>query len=115
MALLSRVNTRQSLIHHSDRGVQYCSKPYVEMLTEHHVAISMTENGDPYENAIAERVNGILKTEFNLYSSQSNFEETCRQVKHCIEKYNHLRPHSSCEYLTPVKAHECQGELKKRW
>lgn len=69
MALSTRTRPLQPLIHHSDRGTQYCSKSYVEKLKENNIAISMTEAGDPYENALAERVNGILKSEFNLYSS----------------------------------------------
>ena len=55
---------RQGLIHHSDRGCQYCSKEYVKLLTDNGIRISMTEKGDPYENAVAERVNGILKSEW---------------------------------------------------
>lgn len=115
MALAARRTFNPTLIHHSDRGVQYCSKPYVDRLTQNNIAISMTENGDPYENALAERVNGILKTEFNLYSSPLGFEETCHRVEQSILAYNSLRPHSSCDYLTPTSAHESSGPLKKRW
>ena len=115
MALAARTKAGSKLIHHSDRGTQYCSKPYVERLTENNIAISMTENGDPYENALAERVNGILKTEFNLYSCQRGFEETCCLVEQSICAYNHHRPHGSCDYLTPTSAHESSGPLKKRW
>ena len=75
----------------------------------------MTENGDPYENALAERVNGILKTEFNLYSSSGGFEHTCELVKNSITAYNEHRLLSSCDMLTPVQAHLQQGVLKKRW
>jgi putative transposase len=103
------------LIHHSDRGSQYCCKSYVELLLDHGVAISMTENGDPYENALAERVNGILKAEFDLYSSPLGFKETCQQIDQSIRSYNQLRPHSSCDFLTPEQAHLRTGELKKRW
>jgi transposase InsO family protein len=102
MALQSRHRPPlQRLVHHSDRGSQYCCSDYVQMLTSNDIAISMTENGDPYENALAERVNGILKAEFNLYSSIAGFEETCRQVQKSIEAYNGLRPHASCDYLVP--------------
>ena len=75
----------------------------------------MTENGDPYENALAERVNGIIKTEFKLYSSSQGFEEIHRLVVKSINSYNTIRPHSSCDYLTPALAHETTGKLKKRW
>ena len=75
----------------------------------------MTNNGDPYENAIAERLNGIIKSEFSLYSSQFGFEETSCKVEKSITAYNKLRPHASCDYLTPEQAHQKSGPLKKRW
>jgi putative transposase len=115
MALENRINKHLPLIHHSDRGCQYCSKEYVDLLCQNNVAISMTNNGDPYENAIAERLNGILKIEFNLYSSQFNYEQTCKLVKQSIIHYNEVRPHASCNYMTPNQAHAIQGPLKKRW
>jgi len=115
MALSDRRYPYQQLIHHSDRGSQYCCKEYVDMLMENKIAISMTNNGDPYENAIAERVNGIIKSEFNLYSSQFGFEETAALIEKTIVAYNQLRPHSSCNYLTPEEAHQQSGILKKRW
>jgi transposase InsO family protein len=118
-ALQMAVNNRSypdgSLVHHSDRGAQYCSAAYIKVLMDNQVGISMTENGDPYENALAERVNGIIKAEFNLYSSQAGFELTSQYVKQCITAYNELRPHSSCDFLTPCQAHSQQGDLKKRW
>ena len=76
MALGKRTRPEAPLIHHSDRGLQYCSKDYVGLLTEHQVQISMTENGDPYENAIAERVNGILKEEFYLGETFRSHQQT---------------------------------------
>jgi len=115
MALANRLYPRLALIHHSDRGSQYCSADYVQILKANGIAISMTENGDPYENALAERVNGIIKTEFNLYSSLSGFEQTCELVKNSIIAYNDHRPHSSCDMLTPAQAHLQQGTFKKRW
>jgi putative transposase len=114
MALLNRYYCH-SLIHHSDRGSQYCCKAYVDLLCEHNIAISMTENGDPYENAIAERLNGIIKDEFSLYSSQFGFEETAQLIEKSINAYNQIRPHESCDYLTPDQAHQKSGKLKKRW
>ena len=104
-----------SLVHHSDRGCQYCCKEYVDLLCSNDIAISMTNDGDPYENAIAERLNGILKTEFNLYSSQFNYEQTCGLIEKAINNYNEIRPHASCNYMTPNQAHAIQGPLKKRW
>jgi len=115
MALINRSLPIQPLIHHSDRGSQYCCKEYVDILNSNKTAISMTNNGDPYENAIAERLNGIIKSEFGLYSSQFGFEETNSQVQKSIHAYNNIRPHSSCDYLTPEQAHQKSGVLKKRW
>ena len=115
MALTNRSLLNQQLIHHSDRGSQYCCKAYVDKLTTHNIAISMTENGDPYENAIAERLNGILKTEFKLYGIQVSFEDSIKMVEQSIITYNQRRPHASCDYLTPDQAHLKSGLLKKRW
>jgi transposase InsO family protein len=115
MAINNRRYKDQPLIHHSDRGSQYCSENYVQVLKGNNISISMTQNGDPYENALAERMNGILKTEFNLYGSQYGFEQTYQTVKESIAAYNSLRPHSSCDYLTPDQAHQLKGSMKKRW
>ena len=117
-ALKMALNTRlynESIIHHSDRGSQYCSHNYIDLLLKNNIAISMTENGDPYENALAERVNGIIKTEFNLYSSSLGFDQTEYQVSKSIKSYNELRPHASCDYLTPNRAHLQAEKLNKRW
>lgn len=117
-ALKMALNTRlynESIIHHSDRGSQYCSHNYIDLLLKNNIAISMTENGDPYENALAERVNGIIKTEFNLYSSSLGFDQTEHQVSKSIKSYNELRPHASCDYLTPNRAHLQTEKLNKRW
>lgn len=112
---INEVKRTGILIHHSDRGVQYCCKEYVSLLEQNKVAISMTENGDPYENAIAERINGILKTEFGLGQNFSSFEEALISTDQAVSKYNSKRPHSSCDYLTPLQAHQGEGKLKSRW
>ena len=114
MALDNKVY-EEPMIHHSDRGSQYCSQQYVDLLLKNKTAISMTENGDPYENAVAERVNGIIKTEFNLHSSVLGFEKTLKYISKSIDNYNSLRPHASCDYLTPDQAHLETTKLKKRW
>ncbi len=103
------------LIHHSDRGVQYCSKAYTNRLRHHGVTISMTENGDPYENAIAERVNGILKHEFALADRFKNGSVARKAVQQAVHHYNKLRPHMSCQYLTPEKAHQRSGPMESKW
>lgn len=113
MALKNCSDTK-NLIHHSDRGVQYCCADYVEILKEKNIKISMTENGDPLENAIAERVNGILKEEL-LEAKYESFEEGQKSVAKAIAIYNSLRPHGSCDMLTPNEAHKKEGELKKHW
>lgn len=116
LLMAAKQSKRQAtLIHHSDRGTQYCCTDYVQLLQHYNIRISMTENGDPYENAIAERVNGILKGEFYLDKTFMNFNEAKQTVHHAVEKYNHVRPHASCDYLTPVVAHEQSGILRKRW
>lgn len=103
------------LIHHSDRGVQYCCDEYTSILLDLGISISMTQKGDPYENAIAERVNGILKSEFGLCSVFNSFDQAELQIAQSISIYNEKRPHASCNYLIPEQAHRTQGILKKRW
>jgi len=103
-----------SLIHHSDRGIQYCCYAYVDLLEKNGVKISMTENGDPLENAIAERVNGILKDEL-LQEQYSDFASAVRSIDSAIQIYNSLRPHSSCQMLTPNQAHQKAERLKRTW
>ena len=105
---------RTGLIHHSDRGVQYCCDAYVKLLQDKQIKISMTENGDPLENAIAERVNGILKQEL-LEETFPNYETAQKKVAIACSTYNHLRPHGSIDNLKPAEAHLQSGELKKRW
>jgi putative transposase len=104
----------EHLIHHSDRGVQYCCSEYVSVLEKASVRISMTQHGDPLENAIAERVNGILKSEL-LESRYNSFKEAVEGVKHAITIYNHERPHTSINMLTPAQAHHLEGGIKRLW
>jgi len=116
MALSARNKMNSKLIHHSDRGSQYCSFQYVTKLMDANIAISMTENGDPYENAIAERVNGILKSDFRLNRVFKNHLEALSATETAIRNYNNLRPHMSCDYMTPARAHELDLPLmKKHW
>ena len=114
MALKGNQNIT-NLIHHSDRGVQYCSDLYVSILGDHQIKISMTENGDPLENALAERMNGILKDEL-LEEGYPTFEAAQQAVAIAISTYNHLRPHGSISNYTPIQAHTLEGlELKRLW
>lgn len=103
------------IIHHSDRGIQYASFIYVNELKERGVKISMTENGDPKENAIAERVNGILKQEFLDHYEFATIEEVRQAVEVAVTFYNTERPHRSIDMLTPQEAAFKTGILAKRW
>jgi transposase InsO family protein len=100
---LKDITTTEGLIHHSDRGFQYCSDNYVDLLRGNGIKISMGESGNPYDNAIAERVNGILKTEFYLNAEFVNFQTALSAVEEAINIYNNLRPHMSIGYLTPTE------------
>jgi transposase InsO family protein len=107
--------SENQLIHHSDRGLQYCSGAYITKLVSSGASISMTERGDPYENAIAERINGVLKSEFLLNKTFKNIEEARENVNKSIRIYNNQRPHGSCNYLTPDEAHQKEGLLPSKW
>lgn len=98
-------NTKKSLIHHSDRGVQYCSDEYQDYLKMYNIKCSMTENSDPYENAIAERVNGILKQEFMIDTYHLELSVMKEIVAEAIRIYNNNRPHWSNHMLTPNQMH----------
>ena len=101
----------KSLIHHSDRGLQYCSDEYQKILEKNNISCSMTKNSDPYENAVAERINGILKQEFNIDKFDVETKIKRKIVEESIEIYNEVRPHFSNHYLTPNQMHK-QEKLK---
>lgn len=117
MAIPQLTKIPAGLIHHSDRGIQYCCNEYIEELQLYHIESSMTDNGDPYENAVAERLNGLLKKNFGLGRTFKDFDEANCAVCIAIEAYNHLRPHQSVSMLTPAVAHqpEYEGKLKRMW
>lgn len=98
---LKHVSAPHKLIHHSDRGIQYCCHAYVKILQKHKVGISMTEENHVYENALAERVNGILKNEFMLGEKLQSFKVAKELVKQSIKTYNEQRLHMSLDYQTP--------------
>lgn len=106
MAIRNREYPKDPLIHHSDRGLQYCSYEYQGILNKYKVQCSMTENSDPYENAIAERINGILKDEFMLDQYTCSKKIMAKIVKQSISIYNGYRPHWSCLLLTPNQMHQ---------
>lgn len=102
---LRQLPTKHSLIHHSDRGIQYCSNTYTRLLKQKGVKISMAEKGNCYQNSMAERVNGILKNEFYLDQMFINLEHARSASKQAISSYNKIRPHWSLELKTPEKMH----------
>lgn len=114
---LKRIDSQQvrNLIHHSDRGVQYASFAYTDILRENNISISMTECGDPKENAVAERVNGIIKNELLMGMTFCSIEEVRNAVKVAVDFYNNERPHMSLDWKTPAEAALCTGEFKKKW
>lgn len=107
----NRMYKDNKTIHHSDRGIQYCSDLYQKWLRKFKLEVCMTESYDPYANAVAERVNGILKQEFLLEEYDLSLGEMNRVVTDAINTYNTKRPHYSCHYLTPEQKH-LQTELK---
>lgn len=117
-ALESALKNRKyvhDLIHHSDRGLQYCSAEYIGKLKKNGIRISMTENGDPYENAVAERINGILKYEFLIVDGFKDHVQALEVIKQSIDIYNDQRPHLSCQMLTPNNAHLQQTMQLRKW
>lgn len=107
-ALEQAVNNRQTalpLLHHSDRGSQYCSALYQDVLNTHQIKPSMTDGYDCYQNALAERINGILKQEFLIYRCKT-FEDLQALVKESVDVYNQLRPHLSLGMKTPNEVHK---------
>ena len=111
---LKKENTK-NLIHHSDRGLQYCSDDYQKLLKKHKIRCSMTQESDPYENAIAERINGILKQEYDIDKFNVDLNTRKILVKQTVEVYNELRPHLSNYYLTPMQMHQQQDLIPKSY
>jgi transposase InsO family protein len=105
MAIADRVHLDEKLVHHSDRGLQYCSNDYVRLSNDNKISISMTENGDPYENALAERMNRTLKEEFGLGRRLPSKQQAFRLAQEAIELYNQKRPHLSLNMKTPDYVH----------
>jgi len=105
MALRLNSKPLYDLIHHSDRGIQYCSYDYTNLLKTYHIRISMTESGDPLENALAERMNGIIKNEYLFNKKIRNINHARTLLTQTIDAYNNERPHSSIKMQTPNKLH----------
>lgn len=103
------------LIHHSDRGVQYASSEYVHLLQKNHIKISMTETGDPKENAQAERINNTMKNELLKGKRFTDIDQVRAAVAQAVDFYNLRRPHMSINMMTPAEAAFCEGVLEKWW
>jgi putative transposase len=106
MAIKNRKYPNEPLIHHSDRGFQYCNPRYTQLAEENGIELSMTQSYDPYENAIAERVNGILKQEFGLDHTFGGIKMAERTIQNAIRVYNHRRPHWKLQFKTPGSVHQ---------
>jgi transposase InsO family protein len=119
LGLKKRSEISDRLIHHSDRGSQYCSTSYVSLLKDNHIEISMTQNGNPLENAIAERVNGIIKTEYVLNHKCNNIHDARKLLAEAVSLYNKERPHNSIGNLTPEVVHskyyQKENKIKRLW
>ena len=115
MALKRIEGTDVCLIHHSDRGCQYASREYVSQLEKHGIRVSMTENGDPRENAQAERINNTVKNELLKDMVFHSIDEVVEALAPAIRFYNNERPHMSIDMMTPAQAASCTGEIGKRW
>ena len=115
MALSINLILPNQLIHHSDRGIQYCCSEYISLLKEKQIQISMTETGDPLDNAIAERINGIIKNEYLCDYEVNNVQEAKEVLDFVIELYNDQRPHMSIGNLTPNNIHQNNFKTEKLW
>jgi len=113
----TEASTVKGCIHHSDRGIQYCCDAYIALLNKKSIGISMTEQSDPLENAVAERINKTIKEEFTDEKELSfaTIEAAKRDIKRFIIFYNSQRPHRSIDWLTPDQAYQKEGELKRHW
>ena len=113
MALSKRKYNKEILMHHSDRGLQYCSNEYQKLINKNDILCSMTETYDPYANAVAERINGIIKHEFILDNYSTDITVMAALIKNSVYIYNEKRPHYSCFMKTPNEMHK-QRKIKIR-
>jgi transposase InsO family protein len=115
MAVKNCEHNHKNIIHHSDRGIQYCCPDYSEFATGKGMILSTTEKYDPYENAVAERINGILKYEFGLIKTIPSIEIANKMLKEAVEVYNNERRHCSLQMKTPNFAHTNQTHQYKSY
>jgi transposase InsO family protein len=114
-ASMAEGKSLEGLIHHSDQGIQYCSSQYINLLKKQGIQISMSDKGEPLQNPIAERVNGIIKYEYLFFKNLDNRVTSMQSLHEAVYAYNTIRPHLSCNMLTPEKAHQLNQPMKKRW
>jgi transposase InsO family protein len=114
-AIKQRKNKEMPLIHHSDRGLQYCANEYQKLLSKNDIQPSMTQNSDPYENAVAERINGILKQEFSIDKYNKDLPIMKQIIKETVAIYNQKRPHLSNHMLTPNQMHDQSKLIMKTY
>jgi putative transposase len=114
MALKTR-KKKTELIHHSDRGVQYCSWAYVDLIQAVGIKMSMCSSAEPNENSMAERLNRTLKEDFKLENGFVSEEAALKAIPEVIETYNNYRPHASLDYKTPTQCHHSGQVEKLRW
>lgn len=103
---IRQLPSTQKVVHHSDRGIQYCSHSYTGLLKHHNIKISMAEKGNCYENAMAERINGILKEEFVLDQTFMDIKHARKAVKQAVAAYNQIRLHTNLNFKTPNQIHK---------
>lgn len=115
LAIKQNKGDLNQLIHHSDRGIQYCSNDYQDILNKATIKCSMTNNGDPYENAVAERVNGILKQEFAIDAYNKELPVMRDLIKQVVGIYNELRPHWSNHMLTPNEMFKTKNRRYRKY
>lgn len=115
MAVKNSVFKREKIIHHSDRGIQYCCPEFSDFAKSKGMILSTTQNSSPYENAVAERINGILKQEFGLNKVIPNLKIAEKMIKQAVQIYNNLRRHASLEMKTPAFAHLSQKHQYKSY
>ncbi len=115
MAMKNRRYPKRELIHHSDRGIQYCSRAYIKLLKKYKAKISMTQSGNPYDNALAERMNNTIKNEFLEGRGIMDLSSGKQQLAQIIWVYNECRLHWSLDFKTPEQVHQHDLRVKKRW
>jgi putative transposase len=115
MALSQRAYPERELIHHSDRGVQYCSTNYVKTLQDAEIAISMTEGASPHQNSVAERINRTFKEQLYMDQTFASYKDAMARLIKAVDVYNNRRPHASCSRMTPAEAHKATEPLRREW